>query len=323
VHTDTPQGVRPYGRTGAAALAALSVLATGGAVLGTPGIAHAASITVDTLIAAESSPAIARRAFVGPHLPVSTGPAMATQSELAADKMTILSGQSIVLVGRVTYGTGGKPFRGQPVRLEQGSGADWKTVGTALANADGSVTFTVKPATSTNYRLSYVGARAFAPSSSAVQSIGVKAPPPVVRRSPTTSSSSGWAPAGVSQIGSNGQTTGSGAAIVAAAAAQSGKPYIFGASGPNSFDCSGLTKFVYAQFGISLPHLANDQKGYGRPVSAADAAPGDLIFFLDGGYAYHVGIYAGGNQMIDAPRSGSTVGRHTIWSTNVTFRRLV
>ena len=63
--------------------------------------------------------------------------------------------------------------------------------------------------------------------------------------------------------------------------------------------------------------------GYGTSVSAANAAPGDLIFFLDGGYAYHVGIYAGGNQMIDAPNSGSTVGRHTIWSTNVAFRRLV
>jgi cell wall-associated NlpC family hydrolase len=58
-------------------------------------------------------------------------------------------------------------------------------------------------------------------------------------------------------------------------------------------------------------------------VSAADAVPGDLMIFLDGGYGYHVGIYAGGNTMYDAPNSRSTVGRHTIWSTNVIFRRLV
>ncbi len=111
--------------------------------------------------------------------------------------------------------------------------------------------------------------------------------------------------------------------MVAAAAAQSGKPYVFGASGPNAFDCSGLTMFVYAQFGVRLPHLADSQKNFGTPVSAADAAPGDLMIFLNGGYGYHAGIYAGGGMMYDAPNAGSTVGRHTIWSTNVIFRRLV
>ena len=334
MHTDTPHGVRPYGRTGAAALAALSVLATGGVVIGAPGIAHAASIAVDTFVSGAdlarpgSATTAAVLQFAGPVLPASTGPALATQSQLSADKAMILSGQSIVFVGRITYGAAGKPFRSHPVRLEEGAGTNWKTVGNALANPDGSVTFTVKPTKSTNYRLSYLGARAFGASSSAVQAVTVKAPPPppVVRTSTASSSSSGggWAPAGVSQIGSNGRAaSANGAAVVAAAAAQSGKPYVFGASGPNAFDCSGLTMFVYAPFGVRLPHLADSQKNYGTPVSAADAAPGDLMIFLDGGYGYHAGIYAGGNQMIDAPNSGSTVGRHTIWSTNVIFRRLV
>jgi cell wall-associated NlpC family hydrolase len=137
-------------------------------------------------------------------------------------------------------------------------------------------------------------------------------------------SSNSWAPAGVATIGSNGVAgSATGEAIVAAAAAESGKPYVYAAAGPNAFDCSGLVQYVFAQFGIALPHNAHAQMGYGTPVSAADAAPGDLIFFLDGGYAYHVGIYAGGGQMYDAPNSGSTVGLHSIWSTNVAFRRLV
>jgi peptidoglycan DL-endopeptidase CwlO len=335
VHTDTPSGVRPYGRTGAAALAALSVLATGGVVIGAPGIAHAASIAVDAFVSGDpaarsglaAAAAASVRPFAGPVLPAQTGPALATHSQLSADKAMILSGQSIVFVGRVTFGAAGKPFRSQPVRLEEGAGANWKTVGNALANPDGSVTFTVKPTKSTNYRLSYVGARAFGASSSVVQAVTVKAPPPppVVRTTTVSSSSGGsWAPAGVSKIGSNGRApSANGAAVVSAAAAQSGKPYVFGASGPNAFDCSGLTMFVYAQFGVRLPHLADSQKNYGTPVSAADAAPGDLMIFVDGGYGYHVGIYAGGNTMIDAPNAGSTVGRHTIWSTNVIFRRLV
>ncbi len=221
MHTDTPRGVRPYGRSGAAALAALSVLATGGAVIGAPGIANAASIAVDAFVSgdavAQSAPiamAAKVRPLAGPVLPASTGPALETQSQLSADRAIILSGQSIVLVGRITYGSAGKPFRSQPVRLEEGTGATWKTVGNALANPDGSVTYTVKPTKSTSYRLSYVGARTFGGSSSAVQSVTVKAPPPpppVVRTarasSPASSSSSGgsWAPAGVSQIGSNGR----------------------------------------------------------------------------------------------------------------------
>jgi len=185
----------------------------------------------------------------------------------------------------------------------------------------------VKPTKTTSYRLSYAGIRAYVGSSSPAQVVGVKVPPPtLVRRTPTATSSSGghWAPAGVSQIGSNGRApSANGAAVVSAAAAQSGKPYVFGAAGPNAFDCSGLTMFVYAQFGVRLPHLADSQKHYGTPVSAADAAPGDLMIFLDGGYGYHAAIYAGGNTMYDAPNSRSTVGRHTIWSTNVIFRRLV
>jgi cell wall-associated NlpC family hydrolase len=246
-----------------------------------------------------------------------------THSVLSVDKAVVLSGQSIVFTGRLTFGAADTPAPNQSMRLEQSAGGDWKTIGSALATADGSVTFTVKPATSTKYRLAYMGVRAFGPSVSAEQLVTVKVPPPAAPSYSASTSSGGWAPAGISAIGANhnpGSATAR--AVVAAAAAQTGKPYVYAAAGPNAFDCSGLVQYVLAQFGVSVPHNANSQMGYGTPVSFADAAPGDLIFFLDGGYAYHVGIYAGGGQMYDAPNESTPVGLHTIYSTDIAIRRL-
>jgi cell wall-associated NlpC family hydrolase len=92
---------------------------------------------------------------------------------------------------------------------------------------------------------------------------------------------------------------------IAVAKAQLGKPYVWGASGPDSFDCSGLTAYAWGAAGVGLPHNAAAQQGMGMSVSQADLAPGDLVFF--GSPAYHVGIYLGGGLMIHAPTSGDVV----------------
>lgn len=84
-----------------------------------------------------------------------------------------------------------------------------------------------------------------------------------------------------------------------------GAPYRWGAAGPNSFDCSGFTMFVYRQVGVSLPHSSRAQIGYGQRVSRADLKPGDLVFF--GSPIHHVGIYVGGNRYIHAPHTGDVV----------------
>jgi cell wall-associated NlpC family hydrolase len=223
-----------------------------------------------------------------------------------------------VFTGRLTAGAVQAPVRDHAVRLEVNSGEGWKTIAHALAGADGSVRFTVKPRTSASYRLVYAGTLGLGGSVSPASEVTVKAPPPV-----RTAAGSPVRPSGGSAIGSHGQAGSAQAlAFLEAARAQSGKRYVFGTAGPNTFDCSGLVKYVLAKFGVSVPHLAHSQMRYGRAVSAADAAPGDLIFFLDGGYAYHVGIYAGGNTMIDAPNSRTRVGLHTIWGSNVVFRRI-
>ncbi|HEY2795967.1 MAG TPA: NlpC/P60 family protein [Micromonosporaceae bacterium] len=113
-----------------------------------------------------------------------------------------------------------------------------------------------------------------------------------------------------------------GSAIVAQAAKEKGKPYRYGQAGPNSFDCSGLTKYVFGKLGISLPHHANSQKAYGTRVSAANREPGDLVFVLDGSYAYHVAIYAGNGEWWEAPTQGESVRKVKIWSSHVEYRRV-
>ncbi len=93
--------------------------------------------------------------------------------------------------------------------------------------------------------------------------------------------------------------------VVSIAKQYLGAPYRWGASGPNSFDCSGFTMFVYRQVGVSLPHSSRAQIGSGQRVSKSDLEPGDLVFF--GSPIHHVGIYVGGGMYIHAPSTGDVV----------------
>lgn len=87
-----------------------------------------------------------------------------------------------------------------------------------------------------------------------------------------------------------------------------GIPYVYGAEGPNSFDCSGLTKYVYGKLGYSLPHYTGSQWNMGNRISDRNAlVPGDLVFFNTCGPISHVGIYIGDGKFIHAPRTGKTI----------------
>jgi cell wall-associated NlpC family hydrolase len=89
------------------------------------------------------------------------------------------------------------------------------------------------------------------------------------------------------------------------AMAQRGKAYVWAASGPGSFDCSGLTAYAYHAAGINLPHSSALQSTMGQAVSRADLQPGDLVFFYSP--VSHVGIYIGNGQMVHAPTTGDVV----------------
>ncbi|WP_406601231.1 C40 family peptidase [Micromonospora yasonensis] len=104
------------------------------------------------------------------------------------------------------------------------------------------------------------------------------------------------------------------------ACAQVGDPYVWGATGPNSFDCSGLTQYAYKAAGISLTHFTGAQWNEGRPVSRADARPGDLVFFFSD--LHHMGLYLGNGIMVHAPRTGKPVQVSSINTMPVAgFRR--
>ncbi len=132
---------------------------------------------------------------------------------------------------------------------------------------------------------------------------------------PTVCSSVGSAPvaACLPTAGAAPKGASVGAKVVRYALAEIGKPYVFGAAGPNAYDCSGLTLAAYASAGVAIgTHSATNQyvtaKAQGDLVPIADAKPGDLLFYTDGGGdMYHVTIYAGNGLMLEAPYPGSTV----------------
>jgi cell wall-associated NlpC family hydrolase len=90
-----------------------------------------------------------------------------------------------------------------------------------------------------------------------------------------------------------------------------GMPYVWGAAGPDSFDCSGLVQWAWAQAGVHLPRIASDQQAWATPVPISQLAPGDLVFF--GSPAHHVGMYIGNGLMINAPHAGASVTVVPMW----------
>ncbi len=92
---------------------------------------------------------------------------------------------------------------------------------------------------------------------------------------------------------------------VDAALSQVGKPYEWAADGPDSYDCSGLTMWAWAQAGVSLPHHSGTQYAVTAHVSTDDLEPGDLVFY--GSPIHHMGMYIGNGQMVEAPYTGAQV----------------
>ena len=174
-----------------------------------------------------------------------------------------------------------------------------KTSGTVLCQAGKNATFDVTGfengwyAVTTNFGSGYVDAQYL--------TIGVPKPAekkPKTEPAKETAAQQTAAAATVSY-------SGTGADLAATAQQYLGCSYTYGGSGPSSFDCSGLTMYVYGLYGVSLPHGATGQMSYGTAVDKSNLAPGDLVFFSYGGDAIgHVGIYIGDGNFVHASTYG-------------------
>ncbi|WP_028812445.1 C40 family peptidase [Streptomyces flavidovirens] len=123
----------------------------------------------------------------------------------------------------------------------------------------------------------------------------------------TTLSASASASVGSSDSPSSSTATGSAAAVVAFARAQVGDAYVSGGTGPNSWDCSGLTQAAFRTIGVDLPRVSQSQSTAGTQVGLDNLQPGDILYWGGAGSAYHVGIYVGGGNFVGAQNSGTGV----------------
>ncbi|MCU1692482.1 MAG: hypothetical protein JWM64_1573 [Frankiales bacterium] len=221
--------------------------------------------------------------------PAAAQPKAKTRAETDLAFRAPASARSAKVPVGIRLTSGGRAVRNGYVRLEKSTPDGWTYVGRLLTNGDGVGTGTLRVAGSAKLRAAYTGSQVRTPAVSAAR---------VVRTAAVD-----------------------GSAVLEEAAKHVGAPYVYGAVGPDAFDCSGYTRYVYGRLGKSLPHNARAQEQATTRVSKADAQPGDLVFMQD--VNGHVGIYAGNGQMYDAPRSGKTVSRRAIWSQNYTVGRVL
>ncbi len=106
--------------------------------------------------------------------------------------------------------------------------------------------------------------------------------------------------------------------MLAFAQAQMGEPYVWGAEGPGSWDCSGLTMKAWQQAGVYLSHYTGFQWAETRHLPLSARQPGDLIFYgVSGAASHHVALYIGGDLMIEAPHTGANVRVSSIWRPDI------
>ncbi len=106
--------------------------------------------------------------------------------------------------------------------------------------------------------------------------------------------------------------------VISIAARYVGTPYRYGGTTPSGFDCSGYLQYVFKQVGVNLPRTSGAQASFGTRISRSEAQPGDLVYKPG-----HIGLYAGGNKMYDAPRTGKNVSLREIYSSDFVFIRVL
>jgi cell wall-associated NlpC family hydrolase len=241
--------------------------------------------------------------------------------------VTVRANQPVSMGFSLRDQASGAPLANELVKVQVKQPAGWTTFKYLYTDSKGYTSYTAKVLTTTQITAIFDGADGYRSTHSTNVGTLTVAPtpaPPVQASRTTTRTSLATATASVSATVSAPVPTSSlGEKAVYLASTQAGKPYVYGAVGPYSFDCSGLVQYVFKQLGRSLPRTAQDQYNATTRVSQYNKQVGDLIFFGTPGDIYHVGIYAGDGKMWVAPRSGEDVQLEAIYSTSYSVGRVL
>jgi cell wall-associated NlpC family hydrolase len=233
-----------------------------------------------------------------------------TDVSISADQSTIQPNGQVVFTVRASELGTGNPVAGQAVRLVVANGPQWQEAATLRTDPNGVATISTRLLSTTTVTAVFDGASALRPSTAGAATVTVKDPP-----KPTSV---------VAQVVPNNIPGSSyGEKAVYLASLQQGKPYVWGATGPYSFDCSGLALYVYRQLGKNLPRTAQQQYNATARVPQAGKQPGDLIFFGSPSNITHMGIYAGNGYMWAAPQTGDVVSLRPIYTTTYMVGRVL
>ena len=204
--------------------------------------------------------------------------------KLAASRSSVDSGATVTLY--TSLADADRVLPNQRVAVDARRGDTWSYLATVVTNERGQASYVRRPSASETYRVRWVGTETHAPATSNYVTV---------------------------QVVQNAAAQ----KLIAEAARHRGKPYRYGASGPNAFDCSGFTGYVFrTAIGKVLPRSSRDQYA-AAPVKLVrgQERPGDLIFTYDSsGRIYHVGLYAGNGYMWHSPQSGDVVKYSSIYT---------
>ncbi len=232
-----------------------------------------------------------------------------TDISITADKKAVQPNGQIMLTVRATEIGNGAPLAGQRVRIVVANGPQWQESAALQTDANGTATISTRLLSTTTVTAVFDGNNALRPSLAGAATITVKDPsrahPVVEAVIPRVIPGSSY-----------------GEKAIYLVSLQKGKPYVYGAEGPYSFDCSGLVQYVFKQLGKSLPRTAEQQFNVTTRVPQSGKQPGDLIFYGSPGNVTHVGIYAGNGYMWAAPQTGGVVSLRPIYSTTYMVGRV-
>jgi cell wall-associated NlpC family hydrolase len=307
--------------------AAIAVLATGTLATSMTGFAAATSgspvdiqpppdpVTQASMLGARQPPAAAAR---GTTLAAEiAGPSSSfTALSIAPDRSTISPNDEVTFTIHASEAATAAPVADEQVNVVVVTGTRWSTSAILRTDRGGDARISARLLSTTTITAVFDGSDVLRPAVAGATTVTVRS---------LSSALTGVAGSGRVGVLTATSIPGStiGAKAVYLASLQKGKPYVYGAAGPYSFDCSGFAQYVYRQLGRYLPRTAQQQFNSTIRVPQSAKQPGDLIFFGTPDNIYHMGIYAGNGYMWAAPRTGDVVKYEPIYSSRYYVGRVL